>query len=68
MSANYRRPATTRHAKPRPAGSRGPRRGKAHQNLGRERLNAKRIETGDDLFEWVMASAGKGLGLAQKER
>jgi hypothetical protein len=24
------------------------------------------IETGDDLLEWVTASAGKGLGLAQK--
>ena len=26
------------------------------------------IETGDDLIEWVNASAGKGLGLAQKKR
>ena len=24
------------------------------------------IETGDDLLEWVAASDGKGLGLAQK--
>ena len=24
------------------------------------------IETGDDLIEWVSASEGKGLGLAQK--
>jgi hypothetical protein len=24
------------------------------------------IETADDLLEWVTASAGKGLGLAQK--
>ena len=24
------------------------------------------IETGDDLIEWVRASSGKGLGLAQK--
>jgi hypothetical protein len=24
------------------------------------------IETGDDLIEWVNASAGRGLGLAQK--
>ena len=24
------------------------------------------IETGDDLIEWVTASEGKGLGLAQK--
>jgi hypothetical protein len=24
------------------------------------------IETGDDLLEWVTASDGKGLGLAQK--
>jgi Ribbon-helix-helix protein, copG family len=24
------------------------------------------IETGDDLIEWVNASAGKGLGLTQK--
>jgi hypothetical protein len=26
------------------------------------------IETGDDLMEWVEASAGKGLGLSQKKR
>jgi predicted transcriptional regulator len=26
------------------------------------------IETGDDLLEWVEASAGRGLGLAQKKR
>ena len=26
------------------------------------------IETGDDLIEWVEASAGKGLGLAQRKR
>jgi hypothetical protein len=26
----------------------------------------KRIRTGDDLIEWVEASIGKGLGLAQK--
>jgi hypothetical protein len=26
------------------------------------------IDTGDDLIEWVDASAGKGLGLAQKTR
>lgn len=26
------------------------------------------IETGEDLIEWVEAAAGKGLGLAQKER
>ena len=26
------------------------------------------IETGDDLIEWVEASAGKGLGLAQRRR
>ena len=26
------------------------------------------IETGDDLIEWVNASAGKGLGLAQRKR
>ena len=26
------------------------------------------IETGDDLIEWVEASAGKGLGLARKKR
>lgn len=25
------------------------------------------IETGEDLIEWVAASEGKGLGLAQKE-
>jgi hypothetical protein len=25
------------------------------------------IETGDDLIEWVNASAGRGLGLAQKK-
>lgn len=25
------------------------------------------IETGDDLIEWVNASQGKGLGLAQKK-
>jgi hypothetical protein len=25
------------------------------------------IETGDDLIEWVDASVGKGLGLAQKK-
>jgi hypothetical protein len=25
------------------------------------------IDTGDDLIEWVDASAGKGLGLAQKK-
>jgi hypothetical protein len=25
------------------------------------------IETGDDLIEWVEATAGKGLGLAQKK-
>ena len=25
------------------------------------------IETGDDLIEWVSASEGKGLGLAQKK-
>ena len=25
------------------------------------------IETGDDLIEWVDASAGKGLGLARKK-
>ena len=25
------------------------------------------IETGDDLIEWVDASTGKGLGLAQKK-
>jgi hypothetical protein len=25
------------------------------------------IDTGDDLLEWVEASAGKGLGLAQKK-
>ena len=25
------------------------------------------IETGDDLIEWVDASAGRGLGLAQKK-
>lgn len=25
------------------------------------------IETGDDLVEWVEASEGKGLGLAQKK-
>jgi hypothetical protein len=25
------------------------------------------IETADDLLEWVTASAGKGLGLAQKK-
>jgi len=24
------------------------------------------IETGDDLIEWIEASAGKGLGFAQK--
>jgi hypothetical protein len=24
------------------------------------------IETGDDLAEWITASAGRGLGLAQK--
>jgi hypothetical protein len=26
------------------------------------------VETGDDLLEWVEASAGKGLGLAQDQR
>ena len=26
------------------------------------------IETGDDLIEWVLASEGKGLGLAQRRR
>jgi len=26
------------------------------------------IETGDELIDWVDASAGKGLGLAQKKR
>lgn len=26
-----------------------------------------RIRTGDDLIEWVEASLGKGLGLAQKK-
>jgi hypothetical protein len=26
------------------------------------------IETGDDLIEWVNASAGKGLGLAQQKK
>jgi len=26
----------------------------------------RRIRTGDDLIEWVDASIGKGLGLAQK--
>lgn len=26
------------------------------------------IETGEDLFEWVAAADGKGLGLAQKQR
>ena len=25
------------------------------------------IETGEDLIEWVAASAGKGLGLAQRK-
>jgi predicted transcriptional regulator len=25
------------------------------------------IETGEDLMEWIAASEGKGLGLAQKE-
>lgn len=25
------------------------------------------VETGDDLLEWVEASEGKGLGLAQKK-
>ena len=25
------------------------------------------IETGDDLLEWVTASEGKGMGLAQKK-
>jgi hypothetical protein len=25
------------------------------------------VETGDDLIEWVEASLGKGLGLAQKK-
>jgi hypothetical protein len=25
------------------------------------------IDTGDDLIEWVNASAGRGLGLAQKK-
>jgi hypothetical protein len=25
------------------------------------------IETGDDLIEWVEATTGKGLGLAQKQ-
>jgi hypothetical protein len=25
------------------------------------------IETGDDLIEWIKASEGKGLGLAQKK-
>jgi hypothetical protein len=25
------------------------------------------IDTGDDLLEWVEASAGKGLGLAQRK-
>jgi len=29
---------------------------------------AGRIETGDDLIEWVNASEGKGLGFAQKRR
>ena len=28
--------------------------------------NVGPIETGDDLDDWVRASAGKGLGLAQK--
>ena len=27
-----------------------------------------RIETGDDLIEWVERSEGKGLGFAQKRR
>ena len=26
------------------------------------------IQTGDDLIEWVKASEGKGLGLAQRRR
>ena len=26
------------------------------------------IETGDDLIEWVEASEGRGLGLAQRKR
>ena len=26
------------------------------------------IETGEDLIEWIEAAAGKGLGLAQRER
>ena len=26
------------------------------------------VETGDDLIEWVDASRGKGLGLAQRRR
>lgn len=26
------------------------------------------VETGEDLLEWVEAAAGKGLGLAQRER
>ena len=26
------------------------------------------IETGDDLIEWVNASEGRGLGLAQRKR
>jgi hypothetical protein len=26
------------------------------------------IETGEDLIEWVEATAGKGLGLAQRKR
>ncbi len=26
------------------------------------------IETGDDLLEWVSASLGRGLGLAQRKR
>lgn len=25
------------------------------------------VETGEDLMEWIAASEGKGLGLAQKE-
>ena len=29
---------------------------------------AGRIETADDLIEWVNASEGKGLGLAQRKR
>lgn len=29
---------------------------------------ARPIETGDDLIEWVDATAGRGLGFAQKKR